>query len=102
MSKYTVDYFLTKFTAIPEDKWCQNEYKNAAGQHCAFGLCGASNTIFGPASFPEEAKALDAMFNRHLGVSVPNLNDGHIMRFTQATPKQRILAGLKEIKNQSI
>lgn len=98
---YTVEYFLTKFGAIEEDQWCEGAYEDGAGQHCALGLCGAKHSDIGPTTFPEEARALDNLLKRELGISPSMLNDGHSIHFRQPTPKQRILAGLEEIKNQS-
>ena len=48
MKKYTVDYFLEKFDAIPEEKWTTRAFSNDEGQRCAEGHCSDGGTMFGP------------------------------------------------------
>lgn len=61
---YTIQYFIDKFEAIPEEKWCTHTQQNDKGQRCAFGHCmpleelqtGSNSTRYGTET--EEGKAL--------------------------------------------
>jgi hypothetical protein len=95
MSEFTVDYFIAKFEAIPEEEWCVEHY-SYSGAHCAMGHCGAREGE----KFPDEAMALSTIF-MNAGMSVANINDigfSRDARYTEITPKQRILAALRDIK----
>lgn len=94
---YTVDFFIKKFEAIPEERWCGDGaiHKWQSDQHCAFGHCGAQGAAC------EEGNALhnlvlDNLKNIFNGVA--GINDGQVQRYQQPTPKQRILAALYDIK----
>lgn len=93
---YTVDYFIKKFTAIPDEKWCVGHYINFDGQCCAKGLCGDREDI----NSPPEASALEGCFPAH--ISVCDVNDGELAEYQQATPRARILAALNDIKNDTV
>lgn len=87
---YDVDYFIAKFEAIPEEKWCKYCYTDG-DRHCALGHCGVS-----PGSGAgDEAMALYTIFSP---LSVTAINDADYHPYTQPTPKQRILAALRDIK----
>ena len=88
---YTKKYFISKFEAIPEDRWTAGYYVDDAGRCCAFGHCGVRPSDPGPA-IGEEADALASLLH-HLTASI---NDGQDDRYTQPTPKQRILAALRD------
>lgn len=87
-TKYTVDYFIKKFSKIHYSKWTTGKYENN-GKCCALGFCG---TRFGT----EENKEAKALINI-LGIPV-QINDNYIHRFNQKTPRARILAALREAK----
>lgn len=90
--KYTIDYFIKKFKAIPNDRWCQGSYTHPDGSHCALGHCG-HRTLSGETL---ESKALGKLFGyRPL---VARINDGIDTRYTQKTSKGRILAALNDLK----
>ncbi len=40
---YDIDYFIEKFSAIPDDKWGKYNLRNNAGQRCALGHCGVKS-----------------------------------------------------------
>lgn len=90
---YTVDYFINKFEAIPEEKWCIEKWADD-DKRCAFGHCGVNTDNF--LSYPSEAKGLADLFP--LSCVVFDINDGDDKRYQQPTPKQRILAALYDIK----
>lgn len=122
-----VQYFIDKFEAIPEDMWCTGNLLNAKGQQCANGLCGVRTmkeiVEFRGVSFTkfhvtDEAKALTAIFadtilhaedGRLLNLESANpgyclaaavINNGNTAEYRQDTPKQRILAALRDIQTK--
>lgn len=96
-TKYTVDYFINKFKAIPPSKWTTGELINESGQCCALGHCGM---VDGGLSndWTEEGLTLDNLFSGCLPQGAVAINDGDDGEFTQKTPKGRILAALRKIK----
>jgi len=95
---YTVDYFIDKFSKIPEDMWCVKTLGDMSGSHCALGHCDFGNT-----GVPKEALALQKLLkpleNSHCRIwTTPWINDGLYPSYQQPTPKQRILAALNDIK----
>ena len=103
---YDVDYFIKKFEAIPENKWCINSRGEIVGgieQRCALGWCYPT---FQEAKRTEnywnedslEDKALMGMFKSVLNIKPPLVNNGLAKNYPQPTPKQRILAALYDIK----
>lgn len=89
MNTYDVDYFIDKFERIPEELWLVGDFKNG-NRFCAVGLCGENWGII-----TQESQALRRVLNTE---SVASLNDGKDPRYQQPTPKQRILAALRDIK----
>lgn len=85
----TVSYFIKKFEAIPEDKWCAG-YDTNSDKRCAYGHCGGAS---------EEAVGLLRLFRLlSINISPVGVNDGFVPQYQQPTPKQRILAALGDIK----
>lgn len=93
--KYDVDYFIKKFSAIPDDKWCTNVTTNDIGQHCAYGHCGLSGAS--AISENHEGDALRDLF-RINGFSVTGVNDGYT-KIQGSNPKERIINALKEMNH---
>lgn len=103
---YNVDYFIKKFSAIPEDKWCTNTRSNGYGQRCALGWCYPSGQEakesehgdYGVTGSPED-RALCKLFNVLPYPWVGGTNNGtQECPYKQPTAKQRILAALYDIK----
>lgn len=92
-TEYTVDYFIHKFSAIPDGKWCVGKLIDDDGRSCAAGHCG-----FRCGPLPAECKALTAILGE--GIAVPAINDGVHPRYKQPTPKARILQALHDIKSK--
>ncbi len=96
---YTIEYFITRFCAIPEELWYVTDFTNPnnPAQHCAYGHLGCEH---GDDENPE-ANALDRLFREH-GLTVWAVNDGTGSKtagaFAQATPKLRILAALESFR----
>lgn len=107
--EYTVDYFIEKFSKIPEELWYDGGLLHFNGKRCAYGLCGL--TPFQEPS--KECRALSDIFQKafpqfnkktyshNLSGVVISINDdvgSLIGLYQQPTPKQRILAALYDIK----
>jgi hypothetical protein len=89
---YTAQYFIDKFEGIPEELWCCGEFTDGLGRFCAMGFCGRRLGVCTDESF-----ALSEIFIE-LGAQVPAVNDGDDSDYQQETPKQRILAALRDIQ----
>jgi len=92
--KYTVDYFIKKFTAIPNRLWHTGTIiKDSEGRTCALGHCGGYNTT--------ESKALNNHFRTAFDVTADCVNDndydGKSLK-SGRLPKNRILNALELIK----
>lgn len=101
-------YFIDKFEAIPEEKWAINVLQTIDGRRCAIGHClgsrlpeGVVLTVLSSGSLNDEVRVLQNLFRDHLcfGIVV-KVNDGTDPRYQQETPKQRILAALRDIKTK--
>ena len=102
--QYTVDYFIKKFEAIPEDEWTtgSNGWYGHDGKFCAEGFCGCGSGN----NKTQELFSLIDLFK----VVLPNqkndvvylVNDGRLNDYLQDHPKQRILAALYDIKTMQV
>ncbi len=88
MTAFTKEYFIAKFTAIPDELWCTGRLTDPDGRHCAFGFCDAEH-----GARSKEGRALLALFPRDLAA----INDGVIPQYAQPTPRARILAALNDL-----
>jgi hypothetical protein len=96
-NKYTVDYFIKKFKAIPGAKWGVNSFMSAGGNKmCALGHCGLRAGFL---QYTPEADALGKLI-AEADESVTVVNDGLSPKYKQRSPKGRILACLKDIKKR--
>lgn len=84
---YNAAYFIAKFSAIPDELWCTKIYSEGE-KHCTLGHLGITNTV----GMTDEYKAL---LNLELG-GAATITDGDNPRYPQPTPKQRILAALRD------
>lgn len=92
--KYTVNYFIKKFTQIPAKKWATRTYhKPGTGIFCALGHCGI---------YTEEAESLRRLIRNHTDYNIVAINDGYpvVTNFKQKTPRGRVLAALNYIKGK--
>lgn len=105
---YTIDHFINKFQRIAENFWCTDVQFGSNGQRCAFGHC---NAYIGERSI--ESSALAGISKSHetlLAVTfcgpddfranglIANANNGYLLEYQQPTPKQRVIAILRDIK----
>lgn len=98
---YDHDFFLRKFSAIPDEQWCTCARTNYLGQHCAIGHTERNHVE------TDETMALHAALlplNYHKsgmhwrGWTAAYINNGDDARYQQSTPKARILAALRDAK----
>lgn len=112
---YTVDYFINKFEAVPEELWYVGEFRdpNNPKCRCVLGLCGVygytSSEGFYMEETTEESQALTNLifFNKDvLGksffISAASINDGGCSIFKEDTPKKRILSALNRLKSAGV
>lgn len=95
-TEFTVDYFIKKFEAIPDELWSVGNYESG-GKCCALGHCGERL-----GTRVHESVALARMFDP-LAWPVSHINDGlfgTIVTRYGNTPKERILNALREIKSK--
>lgn len=93
-----VDYFIDKFTTIPDSEWCIGWFSDKEGRHCAYGHCGVE-----VGNSTDESRALDRLFRKSdlaLYDIIAEINDGRREEYHQSTPKARILAALEDIKKK--
>jgi hypothetical protein len=114
-------YFINKFEAIPEDWWTVGHLFDTYGNCCANGLCGVRRTWVdgvNTISLTREGAALHQVFlglpiTPKEGVDLTDyhdrsgysgtaaaINNGYAAEYQQATPKQRILAALRDIQTR--
>lgn len=98
MQIYNKEYFINKFSTIPEDKWCIICFKDKKGRSCALGHCG-----YDAKEINEECKSLIDLLSPLISEPFRNevvsrINDG-IGEFRDygITPKERILNALNKI-----
>jgi len=105
-----VQYFIDKFGAIPEEQWTTECYQDNQNRRCALGHCSPNvmskykderveSFVEIAESQEEEGRVLLQLFWDH-ELCVPPVNDGYEIRYTQGTPKQRILAALRDIQKK--
>lgn len=94
-------WFQEFFGAIPDEKWTTGRF-HRDGKHCALGHCGVQSDSTRKGEWPEQAEALQQLFNDILlpnnGIGV--INDGSDGRYPQLTPRARILAALADIQTK--
>lgn len=108
---YNVDYFINKFEAIPEYHFTTHLFENQNGQKCPAGHCGVTHqhTVT-----PEGIALKQVLINlpitsKRSGTLIVDafstfpykascISDGLTKEYDQATPKQRILAALNDVK----
>lgn len=93
---YDVDYFIKKFEAIPDGRWCTNDFERD-GACCAYGHLGVRDNHCTIATRTFESNAFCDLFAK-FDLFVININDGIDLRYMQINPKQRIMAALYDIK----
>lgn len=92
--KYDVDYFIEFYGNIPEDRWITGEYYDGQDRCCALGHLMLDADV--------RMKQDNLIWlTKTFGPNIITVNDGLDINYQQPTPKQRILALLHDIKQQS-
>lgn len=119
---YNVDYFINKFSAIPEELWSRYQFIEQE-RRCANGHCGVRHISSMAINETDESRALQQLFSilkitdltennmavmdgGYSGNRMPPtyslkaavINRGESNEYQQPTPKQRILAALRDIR----
>lgn len=89
--KMDAQYLIEKLEAIPEDQWTTDV--DELGRRCALGHCGMTEDEIDT----EESLALAIL--SQIWMVVLLINEGGEQ---QATPKQRILAALRDAKERGL
>jgi hypothetical protein len=101
---YNADYFIKKFKAIPAKLWCEGDYTDG-DRHCALGHCGTQSGELKDKHTPE-GRELWRIIGRVTENQTWNpaalVNDGCCDDYKQKSPKARILAALKDAKEQGL
>lgn len=101
--KMNAQYFIDKFEAIPEEKWTEFVQIDNHGKRCALGHFLPSeyrntkdwiNGGYNCGAQTVEGKALTKIFGD--AYTIASINNGQYPRYNQPTPKQRILAALRD------
>lgn len=93
---YDVDYFIKKFTAIPEEDWAVEEFVTKDNKRCVLGHCGVTDDAD---VLTVEAIVLSRLIYSNFDVLTVDINDGNRndTEYLGNTPKKRILAALELI-----
>lgn len=100
--KYDAAYFIAKFEAIPEDCWTTEKFSDGTGRCCAYGHLGARKGK-PMMAIPDCEGLLDLSIGvtKSIG-TVVSANDGTTRRYPQPTPKQRVLAWLRDAQEAGL
>jgi hypothetical protein len=95
--KYTVNYFIKKFSRIPHSKWTTGVSNDGKGRRCALGHCTDTNSN----KVTEISSLFNIFYENNLVVSA--VNDGVFTEivFKGKHPRTRILNALRYIKRVS-
>lgn len=96
---YDASYFIAKFEAIPEDRWCRGMFIKG-NQCCAYGHAGKKGSY----DDTPESIALRRIDDTKdpIGSGLVGVNDGISERYPQPAPKQRVLAWLRDAKEAGL
>ena len=90
---WTIDDYIAFYESIPEDKWTTGDFVDGFGRCCALGHLG-----FREGHADDSTLSHSVFFYRLHRVSLPMVNDGFVEPYKQPTPKQRVLAYLRDLK----
>lgn len=102
MNNYDVDFFIRKFSAIPDERWTRGSFAGLNNRHCALGHCGV-RMVNRAITWTPEGDALNDIIGSFPGV--PAINDhaakSGLHNFPGDTPRARILAALHDAKSKA-
>lgn len=94
--KFDLEYFVSKFEAIPDDQWITGEFFDERGCKCAYGHCGAVNSS---TDTIESSKLLDLDLEHSFRIAAVNDNTDNEYSAYGSTPKQRVVNYLKSLRD---
>lgn len=103
-TKFTTEYFIAKFEAIPDEKWAVGRFflEENPECRCALGHCGYNvPPSFRKGSWREahaEAQALMDLLGGYSGVTCLNNGSDEVRHWQVEGVKARILAALRDIQ----
>lgn len=88
---YDLEYFIEKFSSIPDDRWIEGRYIDESGCCCALGHCGHRQGSQGGTIESFEIQEICPLIHR--------INDGYsAYRSLGSTPKERVVNYLKSLR----
>lgn len=94
--KYDLDYYIERFSAIPDDQWITGEFKDNQGRCCALGHLGERNM----GDSPQDVLTLQYIALDNGNHYISNINDGEPEYLHLGnTPKERVINFLKQLKD---
>lgn len=101
-SKVTLSELKKFYSDIPEDMWTVKTYLSRDGKCCALGHLGIRNLASGPCWLANSVATTVMAANDYSTLS--EINDGRHRRFKilGETPKQRVLAALGKLPNDTV
>jgi hypothetical protein len=95
---FSLEYFVNKFEAVPDELWWTGTYFNEdRTKRCALGWCFEVDPKNSRRlEMGDEFARLENLMRTYLDKGTDPINDGKVKQFNQPTPKQRVLAALKE------
>lgn len=112
--QYTVDYFIDKFSSIPDSLFVVDRLHDGDGGKCVNGWCGVMDcqkptiessalqkvmSILKITWFGHGDTTIDSIWDyEDYSIMAVYINNGWTNEYPQPTPKQRILAALYDIK----
>ena len=96
--KYTLEYFISKFEAIPENLWTVGTFEDDKGCKCAYGHCGFSDKEIISSTPESTALRVFDEDTRSPENSIILVNDDLTnARGFGLTPKERVVNYLKSL-----
>ncbi len=96
MTPYDAQFFIDKFKAIPESKWCVGTLSDEGGRKCALGHCGMGHSR----SRTHQSVALEGIMTA-IGQAASMVND-NTGGYHQKTARARMLAALRAAKKAGL
>lgn len=94
----TIDYYISFYQAIPDDRWCTGVFITDEGSCCALGHLGEREDAINRKELIEFRQLLDLYGSSDH--SITDVNDGaDEFLYLGDTPKERVINFLKQLKD---
>lgn len=98
---YDLPFFRRLFEATTDDQWCCFVRTDPEGRHCALGFCDpldeADGSKPGDGNGPRAEALLNLFEANPWDCIAVRINNGDDPRYTQPTPRARMLAALEDL-----